>query len=88
MEPVVAQGFTVDVAQRAAHPHAAMLFYDYRLSPETQKLLASLHYFSASAKVASPYPDLKLHVIDPELSIDNFAKWNKAFDDTVPKQVR
>ncbi len=88
MEPVVAQGFTMGVAQRAPHPHAAMLFYDYMLSPETQKLLASLHYFPASAKVPSPYPDLKLHVIDPEFTIDNFAKWNKTFEDTVTKQAR
>jgi iron(III) transport system substrate-binding protein len=88
MEPVVAQGFNMGIAQRAPHPHAAMLFYDYMLSPETQKLLASLHYFPASAKVASPYPDLKLNVIDPEFTIDHFAKWNKAFEDTVTKQVR
>jgi iron(III) transport system substrate-binding protein len=88
MEPVVAQGFNMGIAQRAPHPHAAMLFYDYMLSPETQKLLASLHYFPASSKVATPYPDLKLNVVDPEYTIDNFAKWNKAFEDAVTKQVK
>jgi hypothetical protein len=29
-----------------------------------------------------------LNVIDPEFTIDNFAKWNKAFEDTVTKQAK
>lgn len=88
MEPVVAQGFNMGLAQRAPHPNAALLFYDYMLSPATQKLLASMHYFPASSKVSSPYPDLKLHVVDPAFTIDNYAKWSKSFEDTVTKQVR
>lgn len=88
LEPVVAQGFNMGVAQRAPHPNAALLFYDYMLSPETQKLLASLHYFPASSKVPSPYPDLKLHVVDPDYTVDNYAKWSKAFEDAVTRQAR
>lgn len=88
LEPVVAQGFNVGLARRAPHPNAALLFYDYMLSPETQKLLASLHYFPANAGVPSPYPDLKLHVVDPDYTVDNFDKWSKAFEDTVTKQAR
>ncbi len=88
LEPVVAQGFNMGIAQKALHPNAALLFYDYMLSPETQKLLASLHYYPASTKTTSPYPGLKLDVIDPVYSVDNFAKWNKAFEDTMTKQAR
>ena len=88
LEPVVAQGFNMGLAQRAPHPNAALLFYDYMLSPETQKLLALLHYFPSSSKVVSPYPDLKLHVVDPDYTVDNYAKWSKAFEDAVTKQAR
>jgi iron(III) transport system substrate-binding protein len=88
LEPVVAQGFNMGIAQKALHPNAALLFYEYMLSPETQKLLASLHYYPASSKATSPYPGLKLDVIDPAYSVDNFAKWNKAFEDTMTKQAR
>ncbi len=88
LEPVVAQGFNMGIAQKTLHPNAALLFYDYMLSPETQKLLASLHYYPASTKTPSPYPGLKLDVIDPVYSVDNFAKWNKAFEDTMTKQAR
>jgi iron(III) transport system substrate-binding protein len=85
MDPVVAQGFNVAIAQKAPHPHAALLFYDYMLSPETQKLLASLHYYPASTKVVNPYANMKLEVIDPVSTMDNFAKWTKSFDEVVIK---
>jgi iron(III) transport system substrate-binding protein len=85
MDPVVAQGFNMSIAQKAQHPHAALLFYDYMLSPETQKLLASLHYYPASTKVTNPYPNMKIEVIDPVVTMDTFAKWTKSFDDVVIK---
>jgi iron(III) transport system substrate-binding protein len=86
MEPVVAQGFNIGVAQRVQHSAAAQLFYDYMLSGETQKLLASLHYYPANSKVTSPYPDLRLDVVDPAYSVDNYAKWSKLFEDTLARQ--
>ena len=88
LEPVVAQSFNVAVAQRAPHAHAAALFYDYMLSPETQKLLSSLSYFPASTQVPSPYPGLRLDVIDPVFTVDNYGKWSKLFEETVTKKAR
>jgi len=88
MSPVVAQGFAMGVAQKAQHPHAALLFYDYMLSPETQKLLASLHYYPVNTKVPSPYPDLKIEAVDPVATIDSYAKWSKLFEETVTKNAK
>ena len=85
LDPVVAQGFNVSIAQKAQHPHAALLFYDYMLSAETQKLLASLHYYPANTKVTNPYPNMKIEVIDPVITMDTFGKWTKSFDDVVIK---
>jgi iron(III) transport system substrate-binding protein len=85
LDPVVAQGFNMAIAQKSPHPHAALLFYDYMLSPDTQKLLASLHYYPASSKVTNPYPNMKIEVIDPVTTMDNFAKWTKSFEDVVIK---
>jgi iron(III) transport system substrate-binding protein len=85
LDPVVAQGFNMSIAQKAVHPHAALLFYDYMLSPETQKLLASLHYYPASSKVTNPYSNMKINVIDPVATMDDFSKWTKSFDDVVIK---
>ena len=85
LDPVVAQGFSVAVAQHANHPNAALLFYDHLLSPETQKLFASLGYYPTSTKVANPYADLKINVIDPVYTADNFGKWSKLFEQNVTK---
>jgi iron(III) transport system substrate-binding protein len=85
LDPVVAQGFNMAIAQKAQHPAAALLFYDYMLSPDTQKLLSSLHYYPASTKVANPYAQMKIEVIDPVVTMDAFAKWTKSFDDIVIK---
>jgi iron(III) transport system substrate-binding protein len=85
LDPVVAQGFNVSIAQKAQHPHAALLFYDYMLSNETQRLLTSLHYYPASTKVTNPYPNMKIEVIDPVATMDTFGKWTKSFDEVVIK---
>ena len=85
LDPVVAQGFNMSIAQKTQHPHAALLFYDYMLSAETQKLLASLHYYPANTKITNPYPNMKIEVIDPVITMDTFGKWTKSFDDVVIK---
>jgi iron(III) transport system substrate-binding protein len=85
LDPVVAQGFNMSIAQKAQHPNAALLFYDYMLSNETQRLLTSLHYYPASTKVTNPYPSMKIEVIDPVATMDTFGKWTKSFDEVVIK---
>src|SRR6185503_10903138 len=42
LEPAVARMSGVGIARRAPHPNAALLFYEFMLSAEAQKLLASL----------------------------------------------
>jgi ABC-type sulfate transport system substrate-binding protein len=58
------------------------------LSPETQKLLASLYFLPANTQVPSPYPDLKVDVVDPVATLANFTKWSKLFEDTVIKPAK
>ena len=85
LDPVVAQGFNMGVAAKAPHPYTALLFYDYLLSPETQKLLTTLGYYPTSTKATNPYPELKIQVIDPNYIIDNYAKWTKLYEQNVTK---
>jgi len=85
LDPVVAHGFSIAVAQHANHPNAALLFYDHLLSPETQKLFASLGYYPTNTKVVNPYAELKINVVDPSFAADNFGKWTKLFEQNVTK---
>ena len=88
LDPIVAHGFSIGVAQHAMHPYAALLFYDHLLSPETQKLFASLGYYPTSTKVTHPYAELKIGVVDPVYAADNFAKWSKLFEQNVTKVAK
>ncbi|MDB5776261.1 MAG: fbpA 4 [Herbaspirillum sp.] len=90
LDPAVAEGFNIGIAQQAPHPNAALLFYDYMLSPDTQKTLASLFYYPASSKVANPYPDLQDNIkfVDPVYTVDNFDKWSKSYQDVVTKRAK
>ena len=88
LEPVVAMGLNVGVARHAPHPNAALLFVDYMLSPETQKLLASLFYYPASNKAETPYPNLRMKIVDPVYTIDTFDAWTKSYQDVVTKGAK
>ena len=44
IEPAVSITNAIGVARRAPHPHAALLFYDYVISPEGQRMLAKIGY--------------------------------------------
>lgn len=81
LEPTVAQAFVVSIARHAPHKSAALLFHDYLLSEETQKLLRSLDFYPASVKVQPPQADMRLRVIDPVAAVDDAERATQAFAD-------
>jgi len=88
LQPAIARANGIGIARNAPHANAAMLFYDYMLSEQAQKILASMDYVPANTEVESPLKDLKLEIIDPEVTLGGMAKWSKLYDDIVVKQGR
>ncbi len=88
LEPVVARASGIGIARRTMHPNAALLFYDYMLSTETQKLLVSSNYVPTNSKVPSPLGNLRIKLIDPVLTLDQMEKWTKSYEDVVLKGGR
>jgi iron(III) transport system substrate-binding protein len=88
IDPVIAEGFDIGIAAKSPHPNAAALFYEYMLSPETQKLLASLYYYPTRKGVEGLIQHKTIKVVDPVAAIDNVAKWSKSFDANVTKQPK
>ena len=86
LEPVVARANGIAVARKAPHPYAALLFYDWLISDEGQRLLAQRDYPPASVKVASPFDAARLRIIDPAKSLDEEAKWEKIFRDLMVRR--
>jgi iron(III) transport system substrate-binding protein len=88
IEPAIARSNAVGVAARAPHPSAALLFYEFMLSPEGQKILVSMDYVPTNTKVESPMKGVKILATDPVRSLDEADKWGKLFQDTVTRKAR
>ena len=73
--PVVARPQGIGVAERAPHPNAALLFADYVLSPEGQRLFASLGRTPASTRARSTLDTFPFTMIDPATVLDESKKW-------------
>lgn len=87
LEPAVARSNAVGVAARAKHPNAALLFHEYMLT-DAQPLLVGIDYVPTNTKVDSPLKGVKIVITDPIRSLDEAAKWEKLFDDTVINRAR
>ena len=85
LEPAIARANGIGIARRAPHPNAALLFHDYILSVEGQKILASIDYVPTNTAVESPLKTMKLKIIDPAVTLSQAEKWSKIYDDVIIK---
>lgn len=65
LQPMPATVASIMIPRGARHPHAAMLFIDYMLSPEGQMVLRDAQYFPVNAKVQ---PLKALQPVSPRLA--------------------
>jgi iron(III) transport system substrate-binding protein len=71
----------VGVLRNAPNPHAAILFFDYELSEDGQKILAGRDFVPTSTKVESPFGKGALKFVDSRLMLDEYEKWNKLYEE-------
>jgi len=81
VQPVVARPQGIGIAKDAPHPAAALLFVDYVLSPEGQKLYESMGRVPASMKVRSELNNFPFVMTDPAHVLDESSKWEKQWDE-------
>ena len=82
----VARPNGVAVTKRAAHPHAAVLFYDFEISEDGQRILAKRDFVPTNRKVDTPLNKIPLMVVDPKVMLDEQGKWTKLYEDLFLKQ--
>jgi iron(III) transport system substrate-binding protein len=75
VEPVVGRPQGIGVLREAPHPHAALLFADFVLSPEGQELFSSLGRVPVSKKVKSKLANFPYSMVDPATVLDEGEKW-------------
>lgn len=85
LEPAIARANGIGIARHAPHANAALLFYDYLLSPDTQRIFASLDYVPTNSAVPSPLKKMQLKLIDPAVTLSQMDKWSKLYDEIVIK---
>ena len=81
IQPVAARAQGIAVARNAPHPASALLFLDFVLSPEGQKLYESLGRAPVSTKVKSHLNDFDYVVMDPAVVLDESEKWEKIWNE-------
>jgi iron(III) transport system substrate-binding protein len=86
--PAIARPNGIGVARKAPHPHAAVLFFDFELSPEGQQILAGRDFVPTSKKVDTPLNKIPMKFVDARVSLDEFQKWEKLYAETFTKGAR
>ena len=80
VQPVAARPQGIGIAKDAPHPAAAVLFADFVLSPEGQKLYESMGRVPASTKVKSELNDFPFTMMDPNIVLKEEDRWQKLWD--------
>jgi iron(III) transport system substrate-binding protein len=80
VETVVGRPQGIGVARNAPHPHAALLFVDFVLSPEGQQLLNSMGRVPVSSKVKTDLNRFEYTMVDPVTVLDEQERWNKLWE--------
>jgi iron(III) transport system substrate-binding protein len=70
----------VGVARQAPHPHAAVLFYDFELSEEGQRIIAGRDFVPTSRAIDTPLNMVPMTFVDARMSIDEYDKWKSLYD--------
>lgn len=69
----------VGVARKAPHPHAALLFYEFELSEEGQRIIAEREFVPTSRKIDTPLNKVPMTFVDARVSIDEYDKWKNLY---------
>ena len=81
VQPVIARPQGIGVAKDAPHPAAALLFLDFVLSPEGQKLYESMGRVPASTKVKSELNNFPFVMTDPNIVLRESQKWEALWNE-------
>jgi iron(III) transport system substrate-binding protein len=79
--PAIARPNGVGVARQAPHPHAALLFYDFEISEEGQKILAERDFVPTNTRVENGMGKQPMKFVDAAMMLDEGEKWGKLFQD-------
>lgn len=84
----VARTNGVAIARQAPNPHAALLFYDYEISEEGQRILVGRDFVPTNTKVPSPLGSSSLKLVDARMMLDEYDKWTRLYGEVFLAKAR
>jgi iron(III) transport system substrate-binding protein len=81
LPPTMGRPGAIGVSSNPPHPYAGLLFADFILSREGQELIKSRNRVPASTAVGSTLNKFPYKMIDPGITLDESAKWEKLWND-------
>jgi iron(III) transport system substrate-binding protein len=79
--PAIARPNGVGVTVKAPHPYAALLWYDFEISPEGQKILETRDFVPTNTKVDSALAKIPMKFVDSAQTLDQGKKFEKLYDE-------
>jgi iron(III) transport system substrate-binding protein len=78
--PAVARANGLALARRAPHPHAALLYYDFMIGEEGQRILEERGFVPARRSLQGALAGERLRLVDPALMLDQSEKWTRLYE--------
>ena len=78
--PAVARANGLALARRAPHPHAALLYYDFMISQDGQRILQARGFVPTGRGLDGPLAGRPLIIIDPALILDQAENWVRLYE--------
>jgi iron(III) transport system substrate-binding protein len=79
--PAIARPNGIGMAKNAPNPHAAVLFYDFEISEEGQKILAGRDFVPTNRRVDTPLAKIPMKFVDARIALDEYQKWEKNYEE-------
>jgi iron(III) transport system substrate-binding protein len=86
--PAIGTFRSIGLLKNSRHPHAALLYYDFLLSPDGQQILRDRTRVPTSKDVNSPWKNLSIKFIDPVRALDMDGQWMQDFETAVTKRIQ
>ena len=79
ISPAIARVNGVGVATHAPHPNAALLWYEFEIGEEGQRLLLARDFVPTSRSIDTPLNRLPLRLVDSQAVLDDADKWVRRY---------
>jgi iron(III) transport system substrate-binding protein len=88
INPAIARANGIGVATQPKNPNAALLFYEFEVSEEGQRILFERDFVPTNRKIETKLNKMPIRFVDPKVALDEFQKWEKLYNEIFNQQAK